>query len=397
MDRHVRIAATLCLASLAWVRVAHAQRPVFRLGVGGGEATDLRGVRSGAVSLWPSVTLFPSSRSVFSLSGHASRYGDGVWAAGGGATLEVRAPIGSGPFGFLLDAGGNATHGSWNATYLQADAFPALEARRGPMSIYAGIKGAAAQVRTRAATPLPGPFPGPAGNVTERHQDAGFAFGAALRLRSFGPGEQLRLRYREERMSPLGVRVIDRSGGADLLLGRLVLVASIGVRDAPDESRTYGGGRMVLTVARGVAVFGALESYPSSRLTGTAAGRSASVGLSLSTGGIRSAGAMPRPSGIPAPRPGLTRVAFRAPSAKSVEVAGDWNRRQPVPLQRAGNGVWYVDLRIEPGEYRYAFRVDGKTWAVPDGVAAVDDGFGGRSAWLTVKATRPDATRPVND
>lgn len=390
MERHVRIAATLCIASLAGARVAIAQRPVFRLVVGGGEATDLRGVRSGAVSVSPSVTLFPSTRSVFSLSGHASRYGDGVWSAGGGAALDLRAPIGSGPLGLALEAGGNATHGSWNATYLQADAFPALEARRGPMSVYAGIKGAAAWVRTRTASPLPGPFPGPATSVTEGHQDAGFAFGAAVRVRSFGPGEQLRLRYREERMSPLGIRVIDRTGGADLLLGRLVLLGSIGVRDAPDESRTYGGGRMVLTVASGVAVFGAVESYPSNRLTGTAAGRSTSVGLSLSTGGARFAGAMPRPNGIPAPRPGLTRVAFRAPSAVSVEVAGDWNRWQPVPLQRAANGVWYADLRIAPGEYRYAFRVDGKRWAVPDGVAAVDDGFGGRSAWLTVKAAGPD-------
>jgi hypothetical protein len=198
-------------------------------------------------------------------------------------------------------------------------------------------------------------------------------------------------------MSPLGVQVIDRTGSAELLAGQVLLVGTIGVRDAPDESRTYGGGRVFLTVARGVAAFGALESYPSNRLTGTPAGRSVGVGLSLSTGGIRSSRAMPRPSGVPAPRSGMTRLSFRAAAAVSVEVAGDWNRWQPVPLERAANGVWYVDLRIEPGEYRYAFRVDGKRWAVPEGVAAVDDGFGGRSAWLSVKETGANATRPVND
>jgi hypothetical protein len=51
---------------------------------------------------------------------------------------------------------------------------------------------------------------------------------------------------------------------------------------------------------------------------------------------------------------------------------------------RADNGVWYADLNLPPGEYRYAFRIDGKEWRVPEGVAAADDEFGGKSAWLTV-------------
>ncbi len=62
-----------------------------------------------------------------------------------------------------------------------------------------------------------------------------------------------------------------------------------------------------------------------------------------------------------------------------------------MPLRRAANGVWYVDLSIEPGEYRYAFRVDGAAWTVPDGIAAVDDGFGGKSAWLAVSGSRRTA------
>jgi hypothetical protein len=55
-----------------------------------------------------------------------------------------------------------------------------------------------------------------------------------------------------------------------------------------------------------------------------------------------------------------------------------------VSTTRASNGVWFADLRIPPGQYRYAFRVNGTTWMVPDGAQAVDDGFGGKSAWLTV-------------
>jgi hypothetical protein len=37
-----------------------------------------------------------------------------------------------------------------------------------------------------------------------------------------------------------------------------------------------------------------------------------------------------------------------------------------------------------PGQYRCAFRNDGTTWMVPGGAEAVDNGFGGKSAWLTL-------------
>jgi hypothetical protein len=47
--------------------------------------------------------------------------------------------------------------------------------------------------------------------------------------------------------------------------------------------------------------------------------------------------------------------------------------------------VWYADLKIPPGQYRYAFRVNGIEWRVPDGATAVKDDFGGKSAWLTVR------------
>ena len=93
----------------------------------------------------------------------------------------------------------------------------------------------------------------------------------------------------------------------------------------------------------------------------------------------------PRPAAVPYPAPGLTRLSIRAVKAECVEVAGDWNQWRPVVLARASNGVWYADLSIPPGEYRYAFRIDGKKWDVPKGVAAVNDGFGGRSAWLSVR------------
>jgi 1,4-alpha-glucan branching enzyme len=83
------------------------------------------------------------------------------------------------------------------------------------------------------------------------------------------------------------------------------------------------------------------------------------------------------------PRAGVTRIAIHAPDARTVQLCGDWNGWKPEPARRASNGVWYVDLALEPGEYRYAFRVNG-AWRVPEGAVAVDDGFGGRAAYVTV-------------
>jgi hypothetical protein len=128
-------------------------------------------------------------------------------------------------------------------------------------------------------------------------------------------------------------------------------------------------------------------SYPSNPMFGTAGGRFVNAGVTLRLG--RAASAMPAPAGVAAPERGMTRVSIRAADAKRVELAGDFNKWQPIAARRAGNGVWYVDLTLPPGEYRYAFRIDEKEWRVPEGVAAADDEFGGKSAWLTV-------SRPVS-
>jgi hypothetical protein len=132
-----------------------------------------------------------------------------------------------------------------------------------------------------------------------------------------------------------------------------------------------------LTVAGG--------TYPSNRLTGAAGGRFFSTGLSVHFGGYR-APSPPRPNGVGAPLPGRTRLAIRAGDAARVQLAGDWDSWTLVPARRAGNGVWYVDLALKPGEYRYAFRIDGVEWRVPEGVVTVDDGFGSKAAYVTVRA-----------
>jgi len=82
-------------------------------------------------------------------------------------------------------------------------------------------------------------------------------------------------------------------------------------------------------------------------------------------------------------------VAFTlvAPRASSVAIVGDFNDWNPhaTPLIRTGSGAWEARVRLAPGQYNYAFVVDGATW-VPDPAApknAVDD-FGSPNSVVTV-------------
>jgi len=377
--RSIRMAGCL----VAWANMAGAQSPMARLSVGAGSATDLRGVRSGAYVLAPALSLFPSSNVTVGVNGRGIRYAGEGWSLGGGGSINGRIPVDH-RLGLLIGAGGDAVYASYGVTYLQAEATPALEFRLGTVRLWGGGHGAIAR---SSAPPVSGPLglPGARPTASEERSVLGTAFGAVFTLAASAAGESARLTYREEHGRPGGILVVDRVAGGTIARGPVTFSGTLGVREARDERRTFGGGQVTLRVANGIAIFGAAESYPSNRLTGALGGQSFSAGLTVSAGGSRLPRALPQPSGIRPPASGLIRLSIEAKNANKVEAAGDWNRWQPVPLRRAENGVWYGDFAIPPGEYRYAFRLDGKTWEVPRGVAAVNDGFGGRSAWLSVR------------
>ncbi len=73
-----------------------------------------------------------------------------------------------------------------------------------------------------------------------------------------------------------------------------------------------------------------------------------------------------------------------APHAERLAIAGDWNDWTAVAMRREGRGRWTVELPLAPGVYRYALLVDGRAWAVPDGVPSLPDDFGGRVGVLVV-------------
>ncbi|HEX9109819.1 MAG TPA: isoamylase early set domain-containing protein [Longimicrobiales bacterium] len=82
------------------------------------------------------------------------------------------------------------------------------------------------------------------------------------------------------------------------------------------------------------------------------------------------------------------QFTLTAPTARSVEVAGDFNGWQP---QRAelrdpeGDGVWSAMIPVAAGVHKYMFVIDGRRWVSdPHAHRFVDDGFGMKNSLIAV-------------
>jgi 1,4-alpha-glucan branching enzyme len=48
-----------------------------------------------------------------------------------------------------------------------------------------------------------------------------------------------------------------------------------------------------------------------------------------------------------------------APGAKSVQIAGDFNRWRPMPMRQREDGWWFIQVLLTHGHHQYHFLVDG--------------------------------------
>ncbi len=81
----------------------------------------------------------------------------------------------------------------------------------------------------------------------------------------------------------------------------------------------------------------------------------------------------------------VARLAYRAPLARQVAVAGDFNAWNPEAsrMRRGPGGVWTLEIPLRAGaRYQYRFVVDGRWTTDPEAPATVEDGFGGVNAVL---------------
>lgn len=87
------------------------------------------------------------------------------------------------------------------------------------------------------------------------------------------------------------------------------------------------------------------------------------------------------------PAPARVIVQFRLGDAQAREVAlvGDFNGWRPEhQMHRSADGVWSVDVALEPGVYNYVFVVDGASTRLDPLAPRVTDGFGGASSRVAV-------------
>jgi hypothetical protein len=359
MSRTSKHPATLLLIVVAAARPTSspAQEATAQVAVSGGIATDQHGMRSNALTLAPSAAFSLSPLLSIQIGGNATRFGTNAHSLGGSASITMQETLGRFAALTLTGNGSSSRLSSTStATFSAADVMPALELRMSRVALFGGLRAATGHAAERTTASLP--VPGSGTRASTSRSGAGVAFGGVL---SFGDDARaLRLTAREDRLRVDGVMQPERTLGASI----------------------------AIALSRATSLEIAAGRYDGNRLLGTPAGEYLSAGLAVRfAGGVREP-SLPRAAGAPQPR-GTTRLSIRAPEARRVEIAGDFNEWKPSAAIRTANGVWYADLSIPPGQYRYAFRVDGKEWRVPDGATAVDDGFGGKSAWVTVSDARP--------
>ena len=83
----------------------------------------------------------------------------------------------------------------------------------------------------------------------------------------------------------------------------------------------------------------------------------------------------------------VARFVYGDANAKSVAVAGDFNRWDASALTRMADGSWGRSIRLTPGRYEYAFLVDGKRWVSDRFARSSHDAFDIESSVVDAKAT----------
>jgi hypothetical protein len=209
----------------------------------------------------------------------------------------------------------------------------------------------------------------------------GPTFGAWGHWRSWnGTAAWTPLRIRDGWVSELNVR-------AFASLGRVDVIGSGGWRAASSEggASLWGGASVTYWLGQRTALVLAGGNYPSDLLQDLPRGQYVSLAVRLTSRRPPFWTAAGTSRAIYAVEPGAHELRFRITvPASRVDLVGDWTAWKPVPLSRRADGRWGIRVTLAAGVYRFNLVLDGKQWIVPEGVAVVDDGFGGKTAVLVV-------------
>jgi hypothetical protein len=188
---------------------------------------------------------------------------------------------------------------------------------------------------------------------------------------------------------------------------RAELTATAGYRDG---ARASGASRWAelggaLWLSSHVAIVGGGGVFPAELWRGLPGGRYASAALRVATrpprvsdpqrlaeltvpyelGRLRRPNAAAQQFTVAAESDGTRTLHVRVEGARDVELMADFTDWMPVRLTRTAPGVWSFNVFLAPGVHRVNVRVDGGAWAVPPGLTAVRDEFGGDVGLLIVR------------
>ena len=196
----------------------------------------------------------------------------------------------------------------------------------------------------------------------------------------------------------------DFVGATRVARGRWELDGRLGARvwSTGAGHGVYGEASLTYALGRHLGVQLGGGRYPTDPTRGIIAGRYATVGLRLATGGPRRTdpyrealqwyhtSASPDPSpGAPVLElgpsdPGGRVIRIRVDGARRVELMGDFSDWDARDLAQRAPGVWELVAPIGPGPHLVEVRVDGGPWGAPAGVTAVKDEFGGEAGLIVV-------------
>lgn len=175
-------------------------------------------------------------------------------------------------------------------------------------------------------------------------------------------------------------------------VGRAVLDGRLSMQPAADSARSllWGSATATVGLAHRLSLVGSFGTRPERSWLGMQGARFATLGVRLSPSTLA------RPAAPPHVQPAAARftlrraegggfvIALRVPSARSVEISGDFNQWVPIALREVSPDVWETTVALAPGSYHVNVRVNGASWTAPPGLASTTDDFNGTVGLLVV-------------
>lgn len=338
-------------------------------------------ITSNAIAITPSAWT-ESRMSSFRATGTFSEFKSGGWSAQGSGTVSLITPR----VGFVLgeiegNAGGSAHDDGSRTGQLMATGRAHLAAANRGIWLGAGAGSA---------------WDGTTWRKVRQAEAAGWLrFEATTALAFVNPVLlEDSIRYTDTQIAGvINFRQLDLSASAGFRSGRRL--AALG-----GTARSWGSLNVTGWFSSRFAMVASAGTYPVDPTQGYPGGRFVALGVRL--GSRRS---QPYSSDLYNPHPGLAlvnpleasrfdirpstadarEIRVYEPSARSVEIMGDFNDWRPVQLSRAESGWWSIALPVSKGIHEINVRVDGGLWVVPLGLPAKSDEFGGKVGIMVVR------------